>query len=84
MHDELIWFYYSLLEDVIEADRGFQSVMMLEHWEDYQWLDDDMPDAFDEWMGERDMETILESYFRYLKAKNAVEHKEMIERIKSL
>jgi len=43
-----------------------------------------MPDAFDEWMGELDMETILESYFRYLRDKQEVKDKKMLERIKSL
>jgi|GEM_PF-6962003 len=38
-----------------------------------------MPDAFDEWMSERDMETILESYFRYLSDKQALKYKEKSE-----
>jgi len=68
MDNELIWFYYSLLENVIEADRGFQTMMMMEHY------------AFDEWMSERDMETILESYFRYLRAKQDNPMKEYINK----
>lgn len=40
----------------------FDKYMMMKHGEDYTWLDDDMPDRYQDWLAEKSAEE-LQEYF---------------------
>ena len=58
--------YYDLLETIMENDKDFEKFLMMKHGEDYQWLDDDMPDAFDEWVADMDNDDKHELFISFL------------------
>lgn len=46
--------------DFMKMDNPFEEYLKLVHAEDYHGTDDDMPDAFDDWLGELDGEEYLQ------------------------
>lgn len=55
-----------LLENIMDSDKDFDKYLMEKHGEDYQWLDDDMPDKFDEWLSEMDTDERYEYFISFL------------------
>lgn len=49
-----------------ENNYDFDKYLMEKHGEDYQWLDDDMPDKFDEWCSEMDTDERYEYFISFL------------------
>lgn len=54
------------LSELSEA-RIFNSYLSYQHAQDYQWRDDDMPDAFDEWLSELTDEETTEYLWWFLR-----------------
>lgn len=46
--------------------KTFEDFLKECHAEDYHGTDDDMPDAFDAWMGDRDVQEICDYAERYI------------------
>lgn len=55
-----------LLENIMENDTDFDKYLMEKHGEDYQWLDDDMPDKFDEWRSDMDTDERYDYFISFL------------------
>lgn len=54
------------LSELSEA-RIFNSYLSYIHAQDYTWIDDNMPDAFDEWLAEIDDDTMIEYVWGFLR-----------------
>jgi len=54
------------LSELSEA-RIFNSYLSYIHGQDYTWTDDNMPDAFDEWLSEVDDDTMVEYVWDFLR-----------------
>lgn len=50
----------------MDTDRDFEKYLMEKHGEDYEWLDDDMPDAFDDWLIDMEPEELKKYFDCYL------------------
>lgn len=44
----------------------FQEYLMSIHWEDYTGLDDDMPDAFQDWQADMDRNEMLQHFTDFI------------------
>ncbi len=55
-----------LLENIMDSDKDFDKYLMEKHGEDYQWLDDDMPDKFGEWCSDMDTDERYEYFISFL------------------
>lgn len=62
--DEIKWLFTKEQEDNHEFDRYLADI----HGSDYQWLDDDMPDAFDGWLADMDCDTRYEYFISFLQS----------------
>lgn len=54
------------LSELSEA-RIFNDYLSYQHAQDYQWRDDDMPDAFNEWLSELTDEEMTEYLWWFLR-----------------
>lgn len=54
------------INHTIENDRGFDTYLREKHMEDYNGLDDDAPDDFEDWLVDKEPEEIHEYFDCYL------------------
>ncbi len=55
--------------------KDFEDFLKDKHAEDYHGTDDDMPDAFDDWMGNLDISEVMDYADEYAKVYAAQENK---------